>query len=202
MKNTVKVKQPTLFLRIRKFSGKKVDKMGMCVVIWHLTLCLFSQHWCFVFRQKRKQTCFMLLDTNTATTQRINMHTNVKNFFISCVHTFTIFFIFLFLALFGFFLGHRPAIVNGAVMGFKRWLEAQHYYPGIQFRLPCTPGQFFMGAKLFIGTSWMRNEGVLKKLVWAMWNCMVSMATHSEFEKGGGLPTKLLISQLLHILDN
>ena len=24
-------------------------------------------------------------------------------------------------------------------------------------------GQFFMGAKLFIGTPWMRNEGVLKK---------------------------------------
>ena len=58
-----------------------------------------------------------------------------------------------------------------------------------------------MGAKLFIGTPWMRNEGVLKKnLVWAMCNCMVSMATHSEFEKGG-LPTKLLISQLLLILD-
>ena len=33
----------------------------------------------------------------------------------------------------------------------------------------------------------MRNKGVLKKiLVWAMCNCMVSMATHSEFEKGGG----------------
>ena len=32
----------------------------------------------------------------------------------------------------------------------------------------------------------MGNEGVLKKiLVWAMCNCMVSMATHSEFEKGG-----------------
>ena len=30
---------------------------------------------------------------------------------------------------------------------------------------------------------------------------MVSMATHSEFEKGEGLPTKLLISQLLLILD-
>ena len=45
-----------------------------------------------------------------------------------------------------------------------------NYYPGIQFRLPCTPpGQFFIGAKLFIGTPWMGNEGVLKKiLVWAM----------------------------------
>ena len=30
------------------------------------------------------------------------------------------------------------------------------------------PGQFFMGAKLFIGTPWMGNEGVLKILVWAM----------------------------------
>ena len=31
------------------------------------------------------------------------------------------------------------------------------------------PGQFFMGAKLFIGTPWMGNKGVLKKnLVWAM----------------------------------
>ena len=31
------------------------------------------------------------------------------------------------------------------------------------------PGQFFIGAKLFIGTPWMGNEGVLKKiLVWAM----------------------------------
>ena len=38
-------------------------------------------------------------------------------------------------------------------------------HPGIQFRLPCTPppGQFFMGAKLFIGTPWMGNDGVLKK---------------------------------------
>ena len=63
------------------------------------------------------------------------------------------------------------------------------------------PGQFFMGAKLFIGTPWMGNEGVLKKiLVWAMWNCMVSMPTHSGFEKGG-LPINLLISQLLLILD-
>ena len=63
------------------------------------------------------------------------------------------------------------------------------------------PGQFFMGTKLFIGTPWMGNEGVLKKnLVWAMWNCMVSMPTHSEFVKGG-LPIKLLISQLLLILD-
>ena len=34
---------------------------------------------------------------------------------------------------------------------------------------PPPPGQFFMGAKLFIGTPWMGNEGVLKKiLVWAM----------------------------------
>ena len=35
----------------------------------------------------------------------------------------------------------------------------------------------------------MQNKGVLKKIVWAMCNCMVSMANYSEFEKGG-LPTK------------
>ena len=58
-----------------------------------------------------------------------------------------------------------------------------------------------MGAKLFIGTTWMLNEGVLTKiLVWAMWKCMVSMPTHSGFENGG-MPTKVLISQLLLILD-
>ena len=45
----------------------------------------------------------------------------------------------------------------------------------------------------------MGNEGVLKKNGLGK-NCMVSMATNSEFEKGG-LPTKLLISQLLLILD-
>ena len=34
---------------------------------------------------------------------------------------------------------------------------------------PPPPGQFFMGAKVFIGTLWMENEGVIKKiLVWAM----------------------------------
>ena len=66
---------------------------------------------------------------------------------------------------------------------------------------PHPPGKFFMGAKLFIGTPWMRNKGVLKKiLVWAMCYCMVSMATHSLFEKGG-LPRKLPVSQLLLILD-
>ena len=75
------------------------------------------------------------------------------------------------------------------------------YTPASNLGYLAPPGQFFMGGKLFIGTPWMRNEGVLKNfLVWAMCNCMVSMATHSESEKGG-LPTKLLISQLLLILD-
>ena len=47
----------------------------------------------------------------------------------------------------------------------------------------------------------MRNEGVLKHfLVWAMKKCMVFMATQSGFENGG-MPTKVLISQLLLILD-
>ena len=65
-----------------------------------------------------------------------------------------------------------------------------------------------MGAILFIGTPWMRNEGVLKKIVWAMCNCMVSMATHSEFEKGGGSAYKIThisavtYSRLLNLITN
>ena len=63
------------------------------------------------------------------------------------------------------------------------------------------PGQIFMDAKLFIGTPWMRNEGVLNFLgVLAMLKCMVSMATHSGFENWE-MPTNELISQLLLILD-
>ena len=59
------------------------------------------------------------------------------------------------------------------------------YTPASNLGYLAPPGQFFMGAKFFIGTPWMGNEGFLKKiLVWAMWNCMVSMPTHSEFEKG------------------
>ena len=38
------------------------------------------------------------------------------------------------------------------------------------------------------------------KPVWAMRKCTVSMATHNRF-KNGGVPAKLLISQLLLILD-
>ena len=51
-----------------------------------------------------------------------------------------------------------------------------------------------MGAKLLIGTPWMRNDGVLKT-VWAIGKCMVSMATHGEFENGG-MPTKGLVCVL------
>ena len=46
----------------------------------------------------------------------------------------------------------------------------------------------------------MQNEGVLKKLGMGYVKYIVSMVTHSKFENGG-LPTKLLISQLLLILD-
>ena len=59
---------------------------------------------------------------------------------------------------------------NFCAESYGFWYQLIPKYPGIQFRLPCTPpGQFFMGAKLFIGTPWMGNKGVLKKiLVWAM----------------------------------
>ena len=78
-------------------------------------------------------------------------------------------------------IGEKQLIVLGSRCGKKKPLNARSplesqsdiVYPAIQLRLPCTPppppGQIFMGAKLFIGTHWMQNEGVLKsKLVWAM----------------------------------
>ena len=44
-----------------------------------------------------------------------------------------------------------------------------HFTPASNLGYLAPPGQFFMGAKLFIGTPWMGNEGVLKKiLVWAI----------------------------------
>ena len=46
----------------------------------------------------------------------------------------------------------------------------------------------------------MRNEVVLKNIGIGYVKCMVSMATDSGFENGV-MPTKLLISQLLLILD-
>ena len=50
------------------------------------------------------------------------------------------------------------------------WEKADPPTPASNLGYPAPPpGQFFMGAKLFIGTPWMGNEGVLKKiLVWAM----------------------------------
>ena len=81
-------------------------------------------------------------------------------------------------------------------------LSSHWYYPGIQFRLPCTPqDNFSCVPNCSLGPpGWETKVSSKKNLVWAMWNCMVSMPTHSEFEKGG-LPIKLLISQLLLILD-
>ena len=46
----------------------------------------------------------------------------------------------------------------------------------------------------------MRNEGVVKKNNMGYVESMVSMTAHSRFENGG-MPTKVLISQLLLILD-
>ena len=95
----------------------------------------------------------------------------------------------------------RKIVINHTLS--LSYLDAWLKYSGIQFRLPCTPTPrtIFHGCQI---VHWNPLDGKRrcpqKNLVWAMWNCMVSMPTHSKFEKGG-LPIKLLISQLLLILD-
>ena len=65
------------------------------------------------------------------------------------------------------------------------------------------PGQFFMGAKSFIGTPEMQRIFVLKdKLNCTMKKCMVSMATINAILEHGGVHRKLTISLLLLILDH
>ena len=57
-------------------------------------------------------------------------------------------------------------------------------YPGIQFRLPCTPppGLFFIGAKLFIGTLWMGMKVSSKnfwfglfEIAWFLWQPIANL---------------------------
>ena len=65
------------------------------------------------------------------------------------------------------------------------------------------PGQFFMGAKSFIGTPEMQRIFVLKdKLNCTMKKSMVSMATVKPILGHGGVHRKLTISPLLLILDH
>ena len=75
--------------------------------------------------------------------------------------------------------------------------------PGANLTYLAPPGQFFMGAKSFIGTLEMQRFFVLKeKLVCTMRKCMVSMATVNVILEHGGVHTKLLISPLLLTLDH
>ena len=78
------------------------------------------------------------------------------------------------------------------------------YTPGANLTyLAPLPGQFFMGAKSFIGTPEMQRIFVLKdKLNWTMKKCMVSMATVNAILEHGGVHRKLTISLLLLILDH
>ena len=74
--------------------------------------------------------------------------------------------------------------------------------PGANLTYLAPPGQFFMGAKIFIGTTEMQRIFVLNdKLNYTMKNCMVSMAAVNVILKHGGVHTKLIISSLLLILD-
>ena len=58
-----------------------------------------------------------------------------------------------------------------------------------------------MGAKLFIGTPWMGNEGVLKKNWFGLCEIAWFLCQPIANLKRGVLPIKLLKSQLLLILD-
>ena len=88
---------------------------------------------------------------------------------------------------------------------YHTWPRTKHYPASkLGYLAPSpTPGQFFMSAKLFIGTPWMRNEVFLKNvLVWAMWKCMVSMATPYIILENRGRPTNSIVSRVLLIIDH
>ena len=62
---------------------------------------------------------------------------------------------------------HNPKGQENKIYTVVKGREA--FTPASNLGYLAPPGQFFMGAKLFIGTPWIGNEGVLKKiLVWAM----------------------------------
>ena len=73
-------------------------------------------------------------------------------------------------------------------------------YTSIQFRLTCTPRTILHGCQIVHWDTLDEKRRCPKKLVWALWKCMVSMATHGGFENRG-MPTKVLIPQPLLILD-
>ena len=68
----------------------------------------------------------------------------------------------------------------------------KQYSPG-QLSLPCTPGYFFLSAKLFIKTPSMHNKVIKMNLsglcenAWFPWQPIMLF-------KNGDVPTKLLIS--------
>ena len=76
--------------------------------------------------------------------------------------------------------------------------------PGANLTYLAPPtGQFFVGAKSFIGTPEMQRIFVPKdKLNCTMKNCMVSMATVKAILEYEGVHRKLIISPLLLILDH
>ena len=90
-------------------------------------------------------------------------------------------------------------------MVYLQFNGIDHYTPGanLTYLAPPPLGQFFMGAKSFIGTPEMQRIFVLKdKLNCTIKKCMVSMATINTFLKHGGGHRKLIISRLLLILDH
>ena len=90
-------------------------------------------------------------------------------------------------------------------VGISCHINGYIFTPGanLTYLAPPPPGQFFMGAKSFIGTPEMQRFFVLKdKLNCTMKKCMVSMTTIKAILEHGGVHRILTISPLLLILDH
>ena len=66
--------------------------------------------------------------------------------------------------------------------------------PGSNLTYLASPGQFFIGAKLFPGVPCMRKKSSKINLFGLCENACFTMATRNVILKNGGVPTKSIIS--------
>ena len=75
------------------------------------------------------------------------------------------------------------------------------YYPGIQFRLPCTPRTIFHGCQIVHWDPLNAKRRCPQKKFWFGLCEIAWFLLQPRANLRRGLPNKLLISQLLLILD-